>query len=84
MTVVACFIMRFAWFRIRNHTCICRLPGGRNSGRRILDGEPEVRVLGHEFRCVAAWIRLGLSAHADWKEVIRWLEDCRRGRVKLF
>jgi metallo-beta-lactamase family protein len=44
-------------------------------GRRILNGEKEVKVLGHwtPVRCRIEQIG-GFSAHADWKEVLRWLE----------
>ena len=44
-------------------------------GRRILDGEKEVTVLGERVpvRCRIAKIG-GFSAHADWKEILRWLE----------
>lgn len=45
------------------------------TGRRILDGEPEVKILGEwvPVRCRTAKIG-GFSAHADWGEVLRWLE----------
>ncbi|CAN5656885.1 MBL fold metallo-hydrolase [soil metagenome] len=45
------------------------------TGRKILDGEREVKVLGQRVpvRCRIARIG-GFSAHADWKEVLRWLE----------
>ena len=45
------------------------------TGRRILDGEQEVKILGQwvPVRCRTAKIG-GFSAHADWKEVLRWLE----------
>lgn len=44
-------------------------------GRRILNGEKDVKVLGHwtPVRCHIEQIG-GFSAHADWKEVLRWLE----------
>ena len=44
-------------------------------GRRIQNGEPEVKILGQwiPVRCRLAKIG-GFSAHADWKEVLRWLE----------
>lgn len=50
------------------------------TGRRILDGEPEVKVLGQwvPVRCRVAKIG-GFSAHADWKEVLRWLEGMDSG-----
>ena len=45
------------------------------TGRRILDGEPEVKILKQwiPVRCRTAKIG-GFSAHADWTEVLRWLE----------
>ena len=45
------------------------------TGRRIQDGEREVKILGHwvPVRCRIAKIG-GFSAHADWKEVLHWLE----------
>lgn len=48
------------------------------TGRRILEGEPEVKILGQwvPVRCRTAKIG-GFSAHADWKEVLRWLEGMK-------
>ena len=45
------------------------------TGRRILDGEPEVKIMGQwvPVRCRIAKIG-GFSAHADWAEVLRWLQ----------
>jgi metallo-beta-lactamase family protein len=45
------------------------------TGRRILDGEREVKILGQwvPVRCRMARIG-GFSAHADWKEILHWLE----------
>ena len=50
------------------------------TGRRILDGEPEVKILGQwiPVRCRTAKIG-GFSAHADWGEVLRWLEGMEGG-----
>ena len=44
-------------------------------GRRIIEGEPKVRVFGQDVavRCHIERIG-GFSAHADWSEVLRWLE----------
>ena len=44
-------------------------------GRRIQDGEKEVKILGRwiPVRCRQERIG-GFSAHADWKEVLHWLE----------
>ena len=49
-------------------------------GRRILDGEKEVKILGQwvPVRCRTARIG-GFSAHADWAEVLRWLEGMKTG-----
>ena len=49
-------------------------------GRRILDGEPEVKIMKQwvPVRCRVAKIG-GFSAHADWKEVVRWLEGMQTG-----
>jgi metallo-beta-lactamase family protein len=54
-------------------------------GRRILDGEQEVRILGQRIpvRCRLDKIG-GFSAHADWKEVIRWLEGLPTGPRQTF
>ncbi len=45
-------------------------------GRRILNREPEVKILGEwvPVRCSVEKIG-GFSAHADWHEVLRWLKD---------
>ncbi len=45
------------------------------TGRRILDGEGDVKILGQwvPVRCRLARIG-GFSAHADWKEILHWLE----------
>jgi metallo-beta-lactamase family protein len=46
------------------------------TGRRILDNEQEVKILGQwvPVRCNVEKIG-GFSAHADWHEVLRWLKD---------
>ncbi|HJP91255.1 MAG TPA: MBL fold metallo-hydrolase [Pyrinomonadaceae bacterium] len=50
------------------------------TGRRILDGESEVKIMGQRIpvRCRLAKIG-GFSAHADWKEVLRWLAGMESG-----
>jgi metallo-beta-lactamase family protein len=50
------------------------------TGRRIQAGEPEVKILGQwiPVRCRTAKIG-GFSAHADWGEVLRWLEGMEGG-----
>src|SRR4029078_10560613 len=48
--------------------------------RRILDGEPEVKILGQwvPVRCRVTKIG-GFSAPADWQEVLHWLEGVAGG-----
>lgn len=44
------------------------------TGRRILDGEREVRIMKHWIPVNCRVVRVeGFSAHADWKDVLRWL-----------
>jgi metallo-beta-lactamase family protein len=74
-----------------------RLPDERNTvvfvgfqaagtrGRRLVDGEKEVKIFG-EFVPVLAHIeRLeNLSAHADSREILRWLGGFKRAPEKVF
>src|SRR2546423_1364923 len=48
------------------------------TGRRVLEGEREVRIMKEAVtvRCHVERIG-GLSAHADWKEVLHWLEPLK-------
>ena len=69
------------------HHLAQRLPEDRNTvlfvgyqsegtrGRRLLDGEREIRIHGQMVR-VEAEIRSisGFSAHADWREMLRWMD----------
>jgi metallo-beta-lactamase family protein len=54
-------------------------------GRRVVDGEKEVKVLGQwiPVRCQSVKIG-GFSAHADWQEVIRWLKDLPAAPKRVF
>jgi metallo-beta-lactamase family protein len=54
-------------------------------GRRVADGEKQVKVLGQwiPVRCRIDRIG-GFSAHADWKEVVRWLTDMPNAPRKVF
>jgi metallo-beta-lactamase family protein len=53
------------------------------TGRRIQNGEPEVKILGQwiPVRCRIEKIG-GFSAHADWQEILRWLEGLRQSPPK--
>lgn len=55
------------------------------TGRRILDGEQEVKIMGQwvPVRCRIAKIG-GFSAHADWKEVLHWLSGLKSGPRQTF
>ena len=54
-------------------------------GRRIQDGEREVKILGQwvPVRCRIARIG-GFSAHADWQEVLHWLEGLTSPPRRVF
>ncbi len=74
-----------------------RLPDERNTvmfvgfqaagtrGRRLVDGESEIKMFG-EFVPVRARIESlnNLSAHGDWREILRWLSAFRRAPEKVF
>ena len=55
------------------------------TGRRILDGEGEVRIMKHwiPVRCHVEKID-GFSAHADWKAVLRWLSGLKVTPKRVF
>ncbi len=54
-------------------------------GRKILDGEKMVRVLGEEVpvRCKIRWIS-GYSAHGDQPQLLEWLRPARTNLKKVF
>ncbi len=54
-------------------------------GRRVADGEKQVKVLGQwiPVRCQVEKIG-GFSAHADWKEIVRWLEGLPSAPRRVF
>ena len=54
-------------------------------GRRILDGDQEVRIHGRNYR-VAAQVRqiFGFSAHADKTDLLRWLKHFSKPPRRLF
>jgi metallo-beta-lactamase family protein len=55
------------------------------TGRRILDGEREVKIMGQftPVRCRIERIG-GFSAHADWREVLHWLEGMPAAPRRVF
>jgi metallo-beta-lactamase family protein len=54
-------------------------------GRRIVNGEKEVRILGKEYPVNARVVKInGFSAHADKEELLQWLSGLKRPPRKLF
>lgn len=54
-------------------------------GRRIVDGEKEVRILGQQYPVKARVTRVnGFSAHADKEELFKWLNKLKKPPKKLF
>lgn len=44
-------------------------------GRRMLDGEPTIRIHGEEVPVRARLLQIsGFSAHADWSEMLKWMD----------
>ncbi len=44
-------------------------------GRRMLDGEKDVRIHGQDVPVRAQLLQVsGFSAHADWQEMLRWMD----------
>ena len=55
------------------------------TGRRILEGEPEVRIMKQQVPVRCHVVRIGgLSAHADWQEVLRWLAPVEQQPRRAF
>jgi metallo-beta-lactamase family protein len=54
-------------------------------GRQILDGEPEVRILGQMLPVKASIVRAhGFSAHADRREILAWLKNLKKKPRAVF
>ncbi len=54
-------------------------------GRRIVDGEKEVRILGQQYPVKAKVTQIhGFSAHADKEELLEWLSALKKQPKKLF
>jgi len=54
-------------------------------GRRIVNGEKEVRILGQEYPVIARIARInGFSAHADKEELFEWLSGLKKPPRRLF
>ncbi len=54
-------------------------------GRRIIEGEKEVRILGQNYPVRARIAKInGFSAHADRDEILQWLTALKKPPKKLF
>jgi metallo-beta-lactamase family protein len=54
-------------------------------GRRIVDGDKEVRILGQKCPVNARVVRInGFSAHADKDELLEWLSGLKKPPKKVF
>jgi metallo-beta-lactamase family protein len=54
-------------------------------GRRIVDGEKKVRILGQEYPVKARVVQVGgFSAHADKDELLQWLKCLNNPPRKIF
>ncbi|MCK5473353.1 MAG: MBL fold metallo-hydrolase, partial [Planctomycetes bacterium] len=54
-------------------------------GRRIVNGEKNVRILGQKYEVAAKVVRVpGFSAHADRDEIFSWLGGLKKAPKKVF
>ena len=54
-------------------------------GRRIVNGEKQVRILGQQYPVEAKVVRIhGFSAHADKDELLGWLRGLESAPRKVF
>jgi len=54
-------------------------------GRILLDGEKNIKMMGREFRVLADVARIStFSAHADQKELVKWLDGYKIKPEKVF
>jgi metallo-beta-lactamase family protein len=54
-------------------------------GRRIVNGEKQVRILGQEYPVNAKVVQVnGFSAHADKNELLEWLSGLKKSPRKVF
>jgi metallo-beta-lactamase family protein len=54
-------------------------------GRRIVEGEKQVRILGREYPVIARVVQInGFSAHADRDELLKWLSGLKKPPRRVF
>jgi metallo-beta-lactamase family protein len=70
---------------VRNTVLFVGFQAAGTRGRRLVDGEKGVKMFG-EMVPVRARIEMldNLSAHGDWREILRWLEGFKRAPKRVF
>lgn len=69
----------------RNMVIFVGFQAAGTRGRRLVDGESEVKMFGEWVPVRARIERLdNLSAHGDWKEILRWLGGFKRAPKAVF
>jgi len=69
----------------RTTVLLCGYQAAGTRGRTLQEGAKKVRIHGREVKVRARVETLhGLSAHADWKELIVWLSQFERPPTKTF
>lgn len=67
----------------KNIVLIVGYMGENTLGRKLLDGEKEVRILGDWYNVKAQIEKINaFSAHADYKEILTWLGNIDTSRLK--
>lgn len=69
----------------RNTILITGFQAEHTLGRRILEGDPEVKIFGDPYRVRAEVHKLNeLSGHADQSGLLKWIEPVARGIHRIF
>jgi metallo-beta-lactamase family protein len=69
----------------RNTVMFVGFQAAGTRGRRLVEGEPEIKLFGETVPVRAKIESLeNLSAHGDWKEILRWLEGFTLPPKKVF
>lgn len=69
----------------RNTVLITGFQAANSLGRKLLDGQKEVNILGEPHRVRAEVYKLNeLSGHADQRELLEWMEPIAKGLKHVF
>lgn len=67
----------------RNTILIVGFMAENTLGRRLVEGIPEIRIFGEEYRLAAQVVKLNaFSAHADHDELLSWISNYDRERLR--